>query len=220
MYAGSWRGEGFRRGHGPVGGLPEESEPMSSATPLRRDVRGSTLVELVMALSLFAMAVGGIYAFVATGGKSARVTNDFLQTQAQLRAVLDNVVDETRWAQNVTAANGTSVTLFIPQNTPFSASSPYTVTFAYDGATRTMTRQVDPDAGGPIAPGAAEPLAFNVIQEDGSDGVAFEHFDAAGNSLGAVPADLNAVARVRLTVTTTSNDVSRVFTGDAALRAR
>lgn len=63
-------------------GLPEESEPMSSPTPFRRDIRGSTLVELVMALSLFAMAVGGIYAFVATGGKSARVTNDFLQTQA------------------------------------------------------------------------------------------------------------------------------------------
>jgi len=148
------------------------------------------------------------------------VTNDFLQTQAQLRAVLDNVVDEIRWAQNVTAADGTAVTLFIPQNTPFSASSPYTVTFAYDSVTRTMTRQVDPDAGGPITPGVAEPLAFNVIQEDGSDGVAFEYFDAAGNSLGAVPADVNAVARVRLTVTTTSNDISRVFTSDAALRAR
>src|SRR3972149_233618 len=105
-------------------GLPEESEPMNSATPFRRDIRGSTLVELVMALSLFAMAAGGIYAFVATGGKSARVTNDFLQTQAQLRAVLDNVVDEIRWAQNVTAADGTAGTPFIPQNTPLSAAGP------------------------------------------------------------------------------------------------
>ncbi len=193
---------------------------MNRAMALRRDTRGSTLVEMVMALSLFSLAIGGIYAFVATGGKSARVTNDFLQTQAQSRAALDNVVDEIRWAQNVTAASATSVTLLIPQNTPFSASSPYTVTFAYDSAADTMTRQVDPDAGGPLTPSVPEPLAYSAVQEDGSDGVAFEYFDAAGTSLGAVPADLNAVARVRLTVTTTSNDISRVFTGDAALRAR
>ncbi len=145
-------------------------------------VRGSTLIELVMALSLFALAVGGIYGFVVTGGKSASVTNDFLQTQAQLRAALDNVVDETRWAQSVTAASGTSVTLFIPQNTPFSASSPYTVTFSYSVSARTLSRQVDPDAGGPATPGPAEPLAYLVVREDGSDGVAFEYFDAAGTS--------------------------------------
>ncbi len=193
---------------------------MSSATPFWRDIRGSTLVELVMALSLFAMAAGGIYAFVATGGKSARVTNDFLQTQAQLRAALDNVVDEIRWAQNVTAASGSSVALFIPQNTPFSASSPYTVTFAYDSATQTMARQVDPDAGGPLSPGVAEPLAYSVVQEDGSPGVVFEYFDAAGTSLGATPADVTAIARVRLTVTTTRDQISRVFTSDVALRAR
>jgi len=177
-------------------------------------------VELVMALSLLALAMGGIYGFIATGGKSARVTNDFLQTQAQLRAALDNVIDELRWAQSVTAATATTVTAFIPQNTPFSASSPYTVTFAYDSGSRTMTRQVDPDAGGPLTPGTADPLAFLVVREDGSDGVAFEYFDAAGTSLGATPADLAAVARVRLTISTTQDDVSRVFAGDAALRAR
>ncbi len=185
-----------------------------------RGARGSTLVELVMALSLFTLAAGGIYAFTVTGGKSARVTNNFLQSQAQLRAALDNVIDETRWSQNVTAASGTSVTVFIPQNTPFSASSPYTVTFAYDSATDTVTRQVDPDAGGPLAAGPAQPLAFSVVQEDGSDGLIFEYFDAAGTSLGSIPADVTAIARVRMTVTTTSDQIHRVFAGDAALRAR
>jgi hypothetical protein len=182
--------------------------------------RGSTLVELVMALSLFALAVGGIYAFVSTGGRSARVTNDFLQSQAQLRAGLDNVVDEIRWAQSVTAASASAVTVFIPQNTPFSASSPYTATFAYDSAADTITRQVDPDATGPQPPGAAQPIAYSVVQEDGSDGLVFVYFDAAGVSLGSTPGDLTAIARIRLTVTTTREQVSRVFAGDAALRAR
>jgi len=94
------------------------------------------------------------------------------------------------------------------------------VTFAYDSVNRTLTRQIDPDAGGPLAPGAAEPLGYLVVREDGSDGVAFEYFDAAGSSLGATPPDLAAVARVRLTIATTQDEVSRTFAGDAALRAR
>jgi hypothetical protein len=148
------------------------------------------------------------------------VTNDFMQTQAQVRAALDNVVDEIRWAQSVTAASATSVTLLVPQTTPFAAPGPYTVTFAYDAAADTVTRQVDPDAGGPLPVGAAEPLAYAVVREDGSNGLAFEYFDAAGTSLGTAPADLTAVARVRLTVTTTSKQISRTFAGDTALRAR
>lgn len=184
------------------------------------DARGVSLVEVVMALSMLALTLGTIYGFVATGGKSARVTNDFMQTQAQVRAALDNVIDEIRWAQSVTAASGSSVTLLVPQNTPFSASSPYTVTFAYDAADDTVTRRVDPDAGGPLGPGPAEPLAYTVVRDDGSDGLAFEYFDAAGTSLGTAPADLTAVARVRLTVTTTSKQISRTFAGDTALRAR
>lgn len=173
-----------------------------------------------MAMGLLALALGGIYAFVATGGRSARVSNDFLQTQAQVRAALDNVVDEARWAQSVTAASATSVTLLVPQATPFAAPGPYTVTFAYNADADTVTRQVDPDAAGPLGPGAAEPLAYGVVRDDGSNGLAFEYFNSAGTSLGAVPADVTAVARVRLTVTTTSKQISRTFAGDAALRAR
>ncbi len=186
----------------------------------RRSVGGSTLIELVVSLSMFSLVVGAIYGFIVTGGKSARVTNDFLQTQAQLRAVLDNVVDEIRWAQSVTAANATAVTVFIPQNTPYSPSSTYTVTFAYNNVDDTLTRQVDPDAGGPLGFGPAQPLGYLIVRADGGDGVTFEYFDAAGTSLGATPADLTAVARIRLTITTTQEDVSRVFAGDAALRAR
>ncbi|HEV8340370.1 MAG TPA: hypothetical protein VGR25_12055 [bacterium] len=185
----------------------------------RRD-RGSTFVELVMALSLLGLAAGSIYAFISTGGKSARLTNNFVQSQSQVRAGLDNVIDEIRWAQNVTAANGISVTLLIPQSTPFSAASPYTVTFAYDAAADTLTRQVDPDGAGPAAAGPADPVAFGVVQGNGADGAAFEYFDAAGTALGATPGDLTAIARVRLTITTTSDQISRVFAGDAALRAR
>lgn len=112
------------------------------------------------------------------------------------------------------------MTLYVPRDTPFSATSPYRVTFAYDGATRTLTRRVD-TAGtgrGPWCPQETEgePLAYGVFQRDGSDGVTLEYFDSTGSE----PADLTAIARVRITVTTTRDLVSRTFAGDAALRAR
>ncbi len=179
--------------------------------PHPRYAEGFSLLELVMALSLLALALGGIYAFVVAGGRSARVTNNFLQAQAQVRAAIDNVVAEARWAEVVTAAGPTAVALRIPQDTPFSATSPYTVTFAYDAATHTLTRQVD--AGG------AESIAYNIIREDGSGGLVFEYFTAGGTLLGSTPTDVAAIARVRVTVATTADEVSRTFAADAALRA-
>lgn len=185
-----------------------------------RDTRGVTLLELLMALSLFALVIGGIFAFIGTGGRSARVTNDFLQTQPQVRAGLDNAVDEIRWAQSVTCATTSLVTVFIPQSTPFSMASPYLATFEYDAAADTVTRRENAIGAPCPPPGRGQPIAFTVVRPDGTNGLSFEYFDSSGTSLGSTPPDLTVIARVRVNVTTTRNNVSRTFAGDAALRAR
>jgi hypothetical protein len=135
-------------------------------------------------------------------------------------------VDEARWARAVNAAHATCVTLSIPQGTPFSAGPHgYSVTFAYDPDTDTVTRQESPGAGGVGCPtsgtatGTAEVLAYDVVRPDGADGLSFEYFDAAGTSLGASPV-LDRVARIRVVVTTTRDGATRTFAGDVALRAR
>lgn len=184
------------------------------------DARGVTLIELVMALTLFALVIGSIFAFIGTGGRSARMANDFLQVQPQVRAALDNAVDEIRWAQNVTCAGAAAVTVFIPQNTPFSAASPYLVTFDYDAAADTVTRRENAAGAGCPPGGTGEPIAFSVVRADGTDGLTFEYFDSSGNTLGSTPPDVTVIARVRMIVQTTRNTVSRTFAGDAALRAR
>src|SRR5437588_12794552 len=83
---------------------------------------GVTLIEFVVMLAVLAIVIGGIYEFVVNGAVSAAKTNDFIQAQGQIRAALDNIIDESRWAQSVTAAGATSVTLSLPQRTPFSTS--------------------------------------------------------------------------------------------------
>jgi type II secretory pathway pseudopilin PulG len=185
-----------------------------------------TLLELLLALVLLGVVTAGIYGMVASSANAARNTNAFLLAQAQVRAALDNIVDEARWASGVNAAQPTCVTLRIPQDTPFSAPSPgpspYSVTFAYDAAQDAVVRQqsTNPDALGCPLSGGGQVLAYNVVRPDGSDGLSFEYFDAAGNSLGSTPVDTGQVARIRVVVTTTREGASRTFAGDVALRAR
>lgn len=173
---------------------------------------GLTVIELLVALGLVSVVLGTLSVLVITGSSAARTTNDFLQTQAQVRAGLDLITDEARWAERVEAASDESVTLFVPQATPFSASSPYTVTFAYDAAGSTITRQEDADP--------AVPIAYLVVQRDGAAGLTFEYFDRLAASLGSNPANLAAVARVRIVVSTTIRGISRTMAADVALRGK
>jgi type II secretory pathway pseudopilin PulG len=183
------------------------------AMMMHRNSNGVTLIEMVVMLALLGAVIGGIYEFVVWAAKSAGVTNNFMQSQGQVRAALDNIADESRWATTVTAASATSVTLTVPVSTPFSATSPYTVTFAYDPTNRVVTRQQDAQA--------AEALAYLVVGSGGSSGLAFTYFDGGNNSLGSTPtaAQLPTIARVRAVVATTSGNVTRNLAGDAALRA-
>jgi prepilin-type N-terminal cleavage/methylation domain-containing protein len=193
---------------------------------------GVTLLELLIALVLLGVVTAGVYGMVVSSANAARRTNAFLLAQAQVRAALDNILDETRWASSVDAAAPTSVTLKVLQNTPFSAASPYCVTFAYDAAQNTVTRTVTwqewPRCS---SAGSTEVLAYHVVYRavdpgdpgnpcGGTRGLCFEYFDAAGNSLGPSPGSPANVARIRVVVSTTRDGATRTFVGDVALRAR
>ncbi len=178
--------------------------------PTVRSNRGLTIIELLVGISLLIIVVGTTYEFLMSSQRAALTTRDSFMAQSQLRAGVDNITDEIRWADRVTAASATSVTLSIPQSTPFSAG-PYSVTFAYNSGTRTVTRQQD---AGPVLP-----VAYNIARLDGSAGLSFDYYDAVSTPLGQSP-DVTSVARVRLTIIATANRTSRTFTGDAALRSR
>jgi prepilin-type N-terminal cleavage/methylation domain-containing protein len=207
---------------------------------------GVTLLELLIALVLLGVVTAGVYAMVVSSANAARSTNAFLLTQAQVRAALDNIVDEARWAEAVNAAGPTCVTLKVPSNTPFSGQSPppspgpspspgtsYSVRFEYDPVQRAVVRQQSSNAdavGCPLDDSPWEPveiLAYSVVHPGGPGnpcggtvGLCFEYFDAAGNSLGPSPGSPADIARIRVVVSTTRDGATRTFAGDVALRAR
>ncbi len=182
---------------------------------VHRETKGVTLIEFVMMLAVLGIVLGGIYQFVVNGAVSASKTNDFLQTQSQIRSALDNIVDETRWGQLITAATATSVTVQIPQGTPYYPAAAYTVTFAYDAPNKAITRQQTPGGAGAVT------LASLVAGPGGGTGLTFTYYDGGNTSFGSTPsgAQLPTIARIRAIVSTTSGTVTRYLAGDAALRA-
>ncbi len=183
---------------------------------VHRDTKGVTLLEFLVVLAILATVIGGIYRFVVSGAISASKTNDFLQTQSQIRSALDNIVDETRWGQSITAGTATSMTVQIPQGTPYYPAASYTVTFAYDSTNNAITRQQ-------CTPGcaAAVPLAHLVAGPGNSTGLTFTYYGGGSTSFGSTPLSeqLPNIARIRAVVSTTSGSVTRYLAGDAALRA-
>ncbi len=183
---------------------------------VHQDTKGVTLIEFVMMLAVLGIVIGGIYQFVVNGAVSASKTNDFLQTQSQIRSALDNVVDETRWGQAVNAGTATSMTVQIPQGTPYCTAGAYTVTFAYDAINKRITRQ----ASAPCAT-AAVALAYLVGGPGSSTGLTFTYSDGGNTWSTSTPsaAQLPNIMRVRAVVATTSGTVTRYLASDVALRA-
>ena len=183
---------------------------------LERGSAGATLVELLLALVLLGVATAGVYGMVSWVSGTARRTNAFLLSQAQVRAGLDNVVDEARWGSRVNVARGTCVTVRVPRDTPFSRQSPYSVSFWFDPAAQAVMRVQgsNPDAAECPVEGPGGPVAHGVVRLD------FEYFDASGSSLGTEPVWTDRISRIRVVVETETGGVRRTFAGDVALRAR
>ncbi|MCS7173250.1 MAG: prepilin-type N-terminal cleavage/methylation domain-containing protein [Armatimonadetes bacterium] len=184
------------------------------------DSRGLSLLELLLALTLLALVTLGIYALVGAGVTAARDTGAMLRAQTQVRAALDGIVDEARWAARVLPSptpTADSVALCVPSS-PRTGTS-YYVRFAYDPANRAITRAEDPDAEGSEPFGAPEVLARLPAGGAGPT-FALEYY----TPLGEPAVDPGSVAqiriRIRMMVETRMGTpaVERELIGDVALR--
>jgi prepilin-type N-terminal cleavage/methylation domain-containing protein len=121
---------------------------------------GFTLVEVLVGAALSALLLVGILTtFVMMGRVSASIQN-YSEIEISARKALEVMGREIRMARDITTdstelllgTNGTSVTLSMPDSSANPSGIGYSVTFAYNSTTKTITRTGPPlhDLGGSI----------------------------------------------------------------------
>jgi len=196
----------------------------------RGSQNGFTLVEVLAALAIFAIAIAGVYSLLTTQAQSSRITTNSLQAQANDRYVMERIVEEAHWADSVISATGgsnPSVTFHVPGSTeagckdglgntiacpanPIMASD-YQVTYTLT-AQGTIQRSVTPTGGLTTT----EDLASFVT------GFTLSFYDNASppNSLDVVddPGEAAGVFLVTVGITTDVGGESKTFASNVFLR--
>ena len=101
--------------------------------------RGITLVELMVAMSLSLLVLGGVLGTVLFTSRTAIRISNYSTMEQQTTRSLELLARELRMAQSITSSGNpiTQITLTIPDPT----SGSYTVVYTYSSATRAITRQ-------------------------------------------------------------------------------
>jgi len=111
--------------------------------------RGATLLEILVAMAIAAVALAAIYGFVISTTRSFGLAEDVIEAQQTVRFIVERVTEEARWAEEVVAdlrcrptfLCADRVTLRIPGANPVRPGTPYEVTFGRDVRARTVVRR-------------------------------------------------------------------------------
>ncbi len=178
-------------------------------TQRRSAVAGVTLLEMLLALAIVAVALAAIYGFIISTTRSFGLAEGVIETQQTVRFIADRIVEEARWAEEVapdgrcppTLLCADRVTLRIPEANPVRPGMSYEVTYGYDAGRRTAVRRHE--------------RTEQVIGEN-VGALTFRYLTADGQP--ALRSDM--VARVALTVTalTASGDPESTIQTEFLLR--
>jgi len=113
-------------------------------------VRGWSILELVVALSLTALAVTGVTGLLRLTMGSAQLITNRLDAQQSARRGIDRVTEELRWAEAVLPESGCGppglcadrVRVRIPAGNPYRRDQPYDVLFQHNARQRELERRV------------------------------------------------------------------------------
>ncbi len=114
-----------------------------------RGEAGATLLEILVALAIAAVALAAIYGFVISTTRSFGLAEDVIEAQQTVRFIADRISEEARWAEAVapdgrcppTLLCADRVTLRIPGANPVRPGMSYEVTFAHDRTAATAVRR-------------------------------------------------------------------------------
>ncbi|MGH2452927.1 MAG: prepilin-type N-terminal cleavage/methylation domain-containing protein [bacterium] len=110
---------------------------------------GATLLEILVALAIAAVALAAIYGFVISTTRSFGLAENVIEAQQTVRFIADRISEEARWAEEVapdgrcppTLLCADRVTLRIPGANPVRPGVSYEVTFAHDAGAAVAVRR-------------------------------------------------------------------------------
>jgi prepilin-type N-terminal cleavage/methylation domain-containing protein len=152
------------------------------------DARGLTVLEILVALAILAIALAAIYGLVTSSIRSFGVSEDFLDVQQNARAALEKFSEEARWASRLitdatfdpglSGCGGDlcpeSVNFAIPEGNPVIPGCSYHVRFHRDAAANTFVRTTRNLTGASCPAPSSDALASFV------SAVVFQYCDASG----------------------------------------
>ena len=107
---------------------------------------GLSLLEVVVALAILAIAAAGLYAMAVSAASGILVSGEFLEAQQAARRGMDHLAEEVRWAEAVVADAGCTgslcpdrVTVEVPPDNPVFPGCRYQVRFRHDGSSTPPT---------------------------------------------------------------------------------
>jgi len=151
-----------------------------------RDVRGLSLLEILVALGVLVVALVAIYGLVVNAVRSFGMGEDFLDVQQNARVALDKFAEEARWTTRLVSDTDFfarspaapeppacvgglcpgSVNLEIPRGNPVIPDCSYFVRFSRDPAGSTFTRLVKPDPNLLTNPNYGTGQCIATVQQD------------------------------------------------------
>ncbi len=211
---------------------------MSRLPSSHRARAGLTLIELVVALAIFGVAVGAIFGIVGAAVRSTVMTMQLQDLQHNARIAVDRIIEEVRWGGAPQASTGgfleigpSALSVTIPPDPeypaclrlcrPYPEQDPgraYAVRFVFDSKTRSIRRQVD--ATGRFLdhrwiPGVWEPRNGQVI----ADHVSLLHFRYFNRDGDPTDSQDDAI-RVSMRIEVGLGRHHRALTADAFLRQK
>lgn len=187
---------------------------MTSTTPRtdrRRPARGFTLVEIMVGAAISGVILLGILQTFLMIGRSGYNAANYCTMEAESRRAMETFSEEIRMAGAITWNSSTSITLTVP-----SASSSYTVTYAYDNSSSGGTAKCFYRVIGPAGTTSGRRILVRNVTS-----FAFQRYKlvtAAGGS-NVASNDLET-KQIQLTLQTTMQGATTAAATNAVLSAR
>ena len=203
----------------------------------RGDVRGFTIVETLVAITLFSVAAAGFYSVMFSGVRASDTARSVTRISEEARFGLNRMIRDTREAAELLAPTATSYRIRVDFDATGTYPAPCTanpsgdyedVTFGYSAATQSirlcgelLVRGVEPVGSIPVFSYASNHLEYDANADGVTTSQELDQDAGVGNNNGVIDGDETGyVSSVDFSFRVRHGDRSAEFDSQVQLRNR